>query len=518
MTATLLDRRLQQLCLTNPEVLILVTAAVRERFRAQPDLRMVDVSQNDCYNPCQCDQCQAIAKAEESEAGPLIWFVNQVADAVREEFPGRFVGTLAYQYTRIPPRMLVPRENVIVRLCSDGCCCSHPFDACSSKNNMAFVEDIKAWQSKTRNLFIWDYTTNFAHYIQPFPNLYSLQPNIQFLVAHGARGIFAQGNYHGAGHGEMAALRTYLLARIMWKPDCNIVQEIAEFTDAHYGPAAKHIRKYIHYLHGRVGPEEHIGSTYPATGPFFGGDFTRRANAILAKAQKAVQDDPERLLRVKEFRMPVYYVEMMSLPGLGPIPDDQRGKIEGAAREFFEIAKTLGISHAAETKEMLALQEEYTRKLLATDAYRDYETVMLLPTEWLFRFDPDNVGEQQQWYGQAPKSDTWRKIKAGLPWEEQFGGYNGVAWYQTQISIPRALHGRTLLLGFDAVDETAVVYVNGQKAGAFGVLGVTWDTPFTVDITPHVSAGASTTIAVRVEDSGGPGGIWKTVRLLSPRK
>ena len=34
-----------------------------------------------------------------SPSGTMIHFVNQVAEAVEDEFPDKFVGTLAYQYT-----------------------------------------------------------------------------------------------------------------------------------------------------------------------------------------------------------------------------------------------------------------------------------------------------------------------------------------------------------------------------------------------------------------------------------
>ena len=69
-------------------------------MRESPEYLIYDVSQNDWDNPCQCDKCQAIVKKEGSESGVIIWFVNQVAEAVEKEFPDKFIGTLAYKYTR----------------------------------------------------------------------------------------------------------------------------------------------------------------------------------------------------------------------------------------------------------------------------------------------------------------------------------------------------------------------------------------------------------------------------------
>ena len=49
---------------------------------------------------------------EGSPAAPLIRAVNFVADAIKEEFPGVAIDTLAYQYTRPAPNMTEPRDNV----------------------------------------------------------------------------------------------------------------------------------------------------------------------------------------------------------------------------------------------------------------------------------------------------------------------------------------------------------------------------------------------------------------------
>ncbi|MFO0982996.1 MAG: DUF4838 domain-containing protein [Planctomycetota bacterium] len=93
-----------QLCLTNPAVVQLAIAAVRSWIASDPDAAIFSVSQNDCLNPCACDGCRAIDDREGSHAGSLLAFVNQVAAAIAAEHPDRAIDTLAYQYTRKPPR------------------------------------------------------------------------------------------------------------------------------------------------------------------------------------------------------------------------------------------------------------------------------------------------------------------------------------------------------------------------------------------------------------------------------
>ena len=93
-----------QLCLTNPEVLDIVTSNVLARIRKDPGAKFYGVSQNDWYNYCECENCKAIDDEEGSHAGTMVRFVNAIAERVEKEFPDVLIETLAYQYTRKPPK------------------------------------------------------------------------------------------------------------------------------------------------------------------------------------------------------------------------------------------------------------------------------------------------------------------------------------------------------------------------------------------------------------------------------
>src|SRR5204863_199957 len=103
-----------QLCLTNPDVLAIAIETVKGWIAKNPKANIFSVSQNDWYNPCECAACKAIDDAEGSHAGTLIRFVNAIAESIEKEHPEIAIDTLAYQYTRKPPKTVVPRANVIV--------------------------------------------------------------------------------------------------------------------------------------------------------------------------------------------------------------------------------------------------------------------------------------------------------------------------------------------------------------------------------------------------------------------
>ena len=87
-----------------------------ERIRNDPGASFYGVSQNDWYNFCTCPDCKALDDAEESHAGTMIAFVNQIAEAVEKEFPNVIIETLAYQCTRKPPKTIRPRASACSRI------------------------------------------------------------------------------------------------------------------------------------------------------------------------------------------------------------------------------------------------------------------------------------------------------------------------------------------------------------------------------------------------------------------
>ncbi|GMV99384.1 MAG: hypothetical protein AMXMBFR84_05230 [Candidatus Hydrogenedentota bacterium] len=328
-----------QLCLTNPDVLRILTERLRQRMRENPEYLIYCVSQNDWRNPCQCEKCSAIVEREGSEAGPMVEFVNAVAEAVEAEFPDKYIGTLAYQYTRKPPKTVKPRKNVVIRLCSIECCFSHPMTECPE--NQSFVEDIRGWAAIAPKIYIWDYVVNFSHYVMPYPNFPVLQPNIQFLREHHAIGIMEQAAYQSRG-GEFAELRMYVIAKLLWNPDCDVNAAIDDFMYGYYGRAGQYVRAYFDLLHGQVTPERHITLGLRPDDPLFSDAFVRKAGWLFDQAE-AIADNEEIRQRVEMARLPVLYLKCKRMP--------LEAKQDGSFARFKAIAEREGVTHLAEAGE-----------------------------------------------------------------------------------------------------------------------------------------------------------------------
>jgi hypothetical protein len=293
-----------QLCLSNPELRDFVVGRVREWLRESPDAEIISVTQNDWAGWCQCPDCKALDDAEGSHSGTMLAFVNYVAEKIEPDFPQVAIDTFAYQYTRKPPKTIRPRNNVIVRLCSIECNFREPLD---HPSNAAFLTDLEGWSKICSRLYVWDYTTDFKNYVHPHPNWFTLGPNLRLFQKFGVKGVFEQGAYAGYG-AEMAELRAWVLAQLLWNPRRGDRALIQEFLTGYYGKsAAGPISQYLNLMYA-ASKDATLGcflSKSPL--PHLNFSTLSQAELLWQQAERAAVDDPEKLVRVRLAHLPVQY-------------------------------------------------------------------------------------------------------------------------------------------------------------------------------------------------------------------
>lgn len=291
-----------QLCLSNPEVLHVLIASLKEKIAEKPAPTYWSVSQNDNDQYCRCEPCTTLnTKYGNVPSGSILYFVNQVARA----FPDKIISTLAYWYTRTPPQNIQAEPNVNIMLCNIESRRQRPV----FETDPAFSRDLITWGKLSNNILIWDYNVQFSNLVSPFPNLHTLKPNIKFYTDHNVNSLFMQSN--GQVGGEMAGLRAYLISKLMWNPDADDNALIDEYLTGYYGEAAPFIRQYIDTMRESLlstGFKLNIfGSPEDARDAYLAADRMNEYNALFDRAEKAVANNPQRLTRVKVERLPLMY-------------------------------------------------------------------------------------------------------------------------------------------------------------------------------------------------------------------
>jgi siroheme synthase len=304
-----------QLCLTNPDVLDIVTERMLQRMADKPHARQHNFSQKDRYNYCTCDACSAMNAKYETTGGTQFWFVNELAKRTTEDYPEKLIGTLAYMYTEEPPVELEMHPNVAVWLCHMyPSCDAHPIATCP--HNADYKRRAESWSELVQHLYIWHYIVDFTHYYNPFPNFRAMAADMKFYRDIGVEGIYLQGMGHSGGGGEFSLLRPYYGMKLLWNPDRDPEALRAEFLQGYYGDAAPHIESYLEMLLDEVTDNDIHMHLYTNPGQGYLSDSIMvQADEFFDAAEVAVAADSELLERVKVARMPLLYARFFPRNG-----------------------------------------------------------------------------------------------------------------------------------------------------------------------------------------------------------
>ena len=304
-----------QLCLTNPEVLDIVTERMLQRMADRPNHRQHNFSQMDYYNYCECENCSAMNAEYGTLGGTQFWFVNELAKRTSVDYPDKQIGTLAYTYTAEPPVGMQMHENVAVWLCHMyPSCDSHAIQSCPLDSE--YERQATAWSQICSHLYMWHYIVDFTHYYTPFPNLRAMAADMRFYRDLGVEGVYLQAMSASGGGGEFSLLRPYYGMKLLWDPDQDADAILLDFLNGYYGAAAGPIWQYITILHDKVDDENihmHL-YTNPAQG-YLSDDVVSQAMSLFDQAEAAVQNDPVLLDRVRVARMPLTYARVFPRNG-----------------------------------------------------------------------------------------------------------------------------------------------------------------------------------------------------------
>lgn len=122
------------------------------------------------------------------------------------------------------------------------------------------------------------------------------------------------------------------------------------------------------------------------------------------------------------------------------------------------------------------------------------------------QLDKIDISDVSQWPQAEYDDSKWNTMKAPLLWENQKPSINidGLVWLRKEVVIDEADAGKPAVLKLAMIDDNDVTYVNGVKVG--GITG--YNVPRVYNINTGVLKKGKNVIVVRVEDTGGGGGIY----------
>ncbi len=346
-------RTTRQPCWSNEEGIRTAARHVIEMLDEHPEWRLITLGQEDNSTPCQCEKCQALVEEHGANSAMVLYFVNHVADIVREKHPDVRLNTNAYRWTQSAPKAMTCRDNVMITIPPIACNYSVPLKEGWPEENATYKKDLEDWGKLCDKIYVWDYTTNFVHYAQPWSNFHVLLPNIRFFIDNNVRGIFNQGS-HTTDNGQFSKMVMWMLARGMWNPEADGRKLMEEFCLGYYGPeAAPLILEYIDMLITKVTEDRipiwathrtHLSARYLTP------EIIARAEELFRRAEARVADDPERLRRVRVAHFPVWYMLLRRRYAFWDAAKERCPELSWSevCRDFARVGRDAGITRVRE--------------------------------------------------------------------------------------------------------------------------------------------------------------------------
>lgn len=566
-----------QLCISNPELVQPFVDFVLRTYERNPMMRALGIEANDGHGWCECDACRALDDpelltpyAQTSMSPRVVRFSTKVARKVAEANPNAVVSWYIYSdHTEVPPGVTSLPSNLHGRICTYASSYSNyaePTKTGTTPPNQRLRGVFEGYRKLLKHISTYEYWSGYQ-WFGPMPIRKAIAANIRYYHELKLEGCYQLGPQHWGSQG----FNYWLAGRLLWDPTQDEDALLEDYCRSFFGPAGDAVKRYHLRLEQAVadsGQAVMSGGAYIE--PIFTEKVTADARGLLEEAM-ALADEPVLKQRLKRLQLGIEFTERAArlkaledrgdfeaalgqgrelvtwMNALNPGRDtraaalkERAGKVQGHVekRELAAAAKEAAaleqwLSDLADGQFIFAAMDSEpgghltTRVAKLAESVRDFgrilsvcDAVCEVPREWRFKKDPERSGEGAGWAREEFDDSTWGSIPIGVWWENAgHPGYDGLAWYRTSVGIPEAFRGRQIQAFFGAVDGDATLYVNGQIAGShrLGENGKGWDEAFSLDISRHVRFGADNTIAVAVLDDAAYGGIWKTVKILSPR-
>lgn len=300
------------LCYTNEDVYQIVKSKLIQNIKDNPDVIYWDISIMDTYAPmCECDNCKQINKAAKSGMGTLLTFLNRLGRDIKDDYPGVFVSTLAYQECQEAPVGIECEDNVAIKVCAFPGSQKFSFaDENGTKESKRIQNQIEDWSNICDHIIIWDYVVNFSNLLMPFPNMEIQKENIEFYIENNVVGIFHQGSRESGD--ENAYMRTYLLSRQLWDKDVDLMKLTKKYIKVSYGEASEYIEQYFDLQYAEIAKSNKDLSIYDMASIHKNGYLSKEnVDAYVDLTKKALDcATEESLYELESIRISALYAKL----------------------------------------------------------------------------------------------------------------------------------------------------------------------------------------------------------------
>jgi hypothetical protein len=328
-------------CLTNTKLQDLLAARVNEFLDAEPICEYLHFAAGDGMTyACRCDKCKKLGAPTDR----TIFFINKIAEKIKDKHPDVKLTMLAYTDTRQAPIAEIPDPNVVVLYCPYGPVWNNHLQT-NHKDNSVGWSQLKDWvKACPDNMGAFVYPSCCPERLNVWPSFYANYKKFKFFAKHNFRVI----NYCGLrpwdggvpASGIFNPVQRYVLTRVLWDPDLDVEKEIDTFFKLYYGDAAPAFRQLFNLLHEEVIKRDWSQNTEKVIRGFMTSELMDKCITLFNKAANAVKEKQpyeDRVAKEKIYLLWSYLSDINRANGkLKPI---DFGKYAKRLAEFCELGK-----------------------------------------------------------------------------------------------------------------------------------------------------------------------------------
>lgn len=515
-------RTKEMLCMTHPDSIRIAIETIEKTFAEDPKALTFGFAPPDGHPLCHCATCQAYFPGFEGMGygDPSLsdlWFsyANKIAKEVYKKYPDRWLLTNGYANRVRPPEGTGPLSpNLGIQSAIISACSIHRIGDPKCWQRILYKQVLDRWTDLLDCVFIYDYDPGNALENLPFPALHNLKHDIPYFKERGVWGFWTE----GTNTWMVTHLNYYIRAKIMWDAEADVDALVRDYCEKFHEEAADPVEEYIWTLEAAV-ESTTVHETWGRLMPWrvVLPPVMEKLDGLINDAENFA-NSPEVKQRVHVLRLTHEhmrdYLEMEQAVAEGEFAKGvEWGEKMLAIRDEAESIQTGLLPHSPDWVRSFRTSLEWHLSMYGGLAARtdgaSGELVALLPREWSFKKDEEDIGVLYQWYNQEI-DDTWEPIDTTLYWEaqghqdEKGWGYAGKAWYAHDFELPENTGAENLYFTIGAVYNDGVwVWVNGQmmefekdRHWRLGYHDVR--TPIDIDVSEVIRPGETNRVAVLV--------------------
>ena len=517
------DRTRIAMCVSNPELhrkIVDEWLKLREKYPHR--FETINICENDTHAYCHCPNCKKLDverpgdKPGEHLTDRYIFFANKILEIARKHQPGVQACMFAYLGYCQPPRKQKADKDIVFSIVPD----------IWKYNYESLDKYYKDWKKMGADKILLRPNTLHIDAGMPLGHEKSMFENYQIGIKNGIVGAAYDSI---KSYWPFTGMVYYIMARALFDPSKPFEYWEQEYCDT-FGNASEYMKKYFRYWRQNVW-EKRI---YPIRATLGKGYIRREIYKSKGRFYKDKDFDITDVILQKALKTNINLSERKRIEKL-ILANKHSRKLHNvikSGKDPYLAVKALEVFRRKHRDELQVcwgrmILNENRSMILRADGLKDVKVIERLSGCCPFKKDPNNIGIQQKWYRLKYMQfmHKWPRIPIYQHWNEaperlDLKNYKGIGWYGIPFHIPKAYKGKKIYLYFGAVDESCIVYVDGEKVGTrIFSKPDDWKTPFKIRIDQALNWNRKYgLVMVRVESKAGLGGIWKFVWLVTDNK